>query len=90
MPIAIVSPDLGRLLSGATLGLFFGIELVKDMDTKEAYSKEEVDELGKTIMEKGVIVRCADSRLSFGPPLTVGRGTLDHIFDAIDSALKEL
>ena len=72
------------------LRLFLGIELVKNKKTKEGHTKQEVDALGKVIMEKGVIVRCADSRISLGPPLIVGKDDLDRIFEAIEAGLAEL
>jgi taurine-pyruvate aminotransferase len=72
------------------LGLFFGIELTKDKETKEGYTKKEVDQLGKVIMDEGVIVRCADSRISLGPPLIVNENDLDQIFQAIETGLASL
>jgi adenosylmethionine-8-amino-7-oxononanoate aminotransferase len=72
------------------MGLLFGIELVKDKKTKEPYSKKEVEGLGKTILDKGIIVRCADSRISLGPSLNIDDHALDLIFNAIETSIAEL
>ena len=72
------------------LGLFFGIELVKDKESRKALTKAEMDELFMAFLERGVIVRVADSRISLGPPLIVTEADCDQIFEVIEAVVAGL
>ena len=92
--------DLGDLpivgeVRGA--GYFYGIELVKDRDTKESFSAAESDELlrdflSNRLLELGLICR-ADDRgepvIQLSPPLIAGQAEFDFINGVLRTALTE-
>lgn len=68
-------------------GYFFALELVKDKDTKETFSRDECEKLlrgflGKAMLEEGLYAR-ADDRgdpvIQLAPPLTIGPAEFDEI-----------
>jgi len=74
-------------------GYFYGIELVKDRDTKETFSADESDHLlrgflSNRLLDLGLICR-ADDRgepvIQLSPPLIAGQNE----FDAINSILRQ-
>ncbi|MDX2381496.1 MAG: aspartate aminotransferase family protein [Acidimicrobiia bacterium] len=74
-------------------GYFYGIELVKDRDTKETFSAEESDRLlrgflSNRLLDLGLICR-ADDRgepvIQLSPPLIAGQNE----FDVINSILRQ-
>jgi len=75
-------------------GYFYGIELVKDKDTRETFTDEESERilrgfLSKALFENGLYCR-ADDRgdpvVQLAPPLTVGQPE----FDEIEQVLREV
>jgi adenosylmethionine-8-amino-7-oxononanoate aminotransferase len=79
------------------MGYFYGIELVKDRDTRETFSGEEGERLLRKLLsprlfELGLICR-ADDRgdpvLQLSPPLVAGPQEFDRIADVIRTALTE-
>ena len=78
-------------------GFFYGIELVKDRDTKETFSAEESDRLlrgflSNRLLELGLICR-ADDRgepvIQLSPPLIAGPEEFDTISRVLRQALTE-
>jgi len=78
-------------------GYFYGIELVKDRDTKETFSGEESDRLlrgflSNRLLELGLICR-ADDRgepvIQLSPPLVAGQNEFDRINSVLRQALTE-
>ena len=75
-------------------GYFYGIELVKDKDTKETFNEEESEKLlrgylSKALFEKGLICRSddrGDPVVQFAPPLIAG----EPEFAFIASTLREV
>lgn len=74
-------------------GYFYGIELVKDRDTKETFTSEEADHLlrgflSNRLLELGLICR-ADDRgepvIQLSPPLIAGQ----EEFETINSVLRQ-
>jgi hypothetical protein len=92
--------DLGDLpivgdIRGA--GYFYGIELVKDRDTKETFTSEEADRLlrgflSNRLLELGLICR-ADDRgepvIQLSPPLIAGPEEFETINRILRQALTE-
>ncbi|HEX6424329.1 MAG TPA: aminotransferase class III-fold pyridoxal phosphate-dependent enzyme, partial [Acidimicrobiales bacterium] len=77
------------------MGYFYGIELVKDPDTRETFDDDESERLLRgvltpTLFEQGLICR-ADDRgdpvIQLAPPLVAGPDQFDEIASAIRDAL---
>ncbi|PPG03031.1 aspartate aminotransferase family protein [Pseudoclavibacter sp. RFBI5] len=78
-------------------GYFFGIELVKDKDTRETFNDEESERLlrgflSKALFDAGLYCR-ADDRgdpvIQLAPPLTVGQAEFDDIEQTLRGVLTE-
>ncbi|THA24258.1 aspartate aminotransferase family protein [Streptomyces sp. RKND-216] len=78
-------------------GFFYGIELVKDKDTKETFSAEECERvlygfLSKALFEAGLYCR-ADDRgdpvVQLAPPLIADQTTFDEIEQILRGVLSE-
>jgi adenosylmethionine-8-amino-7-oxononanoate aminotransferase len=78
-------------------GYFYGIELVKDKQTKETFEGEEADRLlrgfmSKALFEAGLYCR-ADDRgdpvVQLAPPLIIGQPEFDEIEQILRSVLTE-
>jgi adenosylmethionine-8-amino-7-oxononanoate aminotransferase len=78
-------------------GYFYGIELVKDLDTRESFDDEESERLlrgflSHRLLELGLICR-ADDRgdpvIQLSPPLIAGPEQFDEIADILCRALTE-
>jgi adenosylmethionine-8-amino-7-oxononanoate aminotransferase len=78
-------------------GYFYGIELVKDKDTRETFDEEESERLlrgflSKALFEAGLYCR-ADDRgdpvVQLAPPLIVGQAEFDEIEGILRSVLTE-
>lgn len=78
-------------------GYFYGLELVRDRDTKETFNDEESERLLRGILtprlfEAGLICR-ADDRgdpvIQLSPPLTIGRSEIDDIVDILRTVISE-
>ncbi|GAA4283928.1 aspartate aminotransferase family protein [Brevibacterium daeguense] len=78
-------------------GFFYGIELVKDRDTKESFTDEESERILKgfvshALFDRGLYCR-ADDRgepvVQLSPPLTIGQAEFDQIEQIIRSVLTE-
>lgn len=79
------------------MGYFYGIELVKDRDTRESFDDEESTRLLRNLLsprlfELGLVCR-ADDRgdpvIQLSPPLVAGPEEFDRIADVIGTALRE-
>ncbi|OYX55667.1 MAG: aspartate aminotransferase family protein, partial [Micrococcales bacterium 32-70-13] len=78
-------------------GYFFGIELVKNKETKETFSDDEAERLlrgflSKALFDAGLYCR-ADDRgdpvIQLAPPLTIGPAEFDEIEGILRSVLTE-
>jgi adenosylmethionine-8-amino-7-oxononanoate aminotransferase len=78
-------------------GYFYGIELVKDKDTKETFNDDESERLlrgflSKALYDAGLYCR-ADDRgdpvVQLAPPLIVGQSEFDEIEQTLRSVLTE-
>ena len=78
-------------------GYFYGIELVRDKDTKETFTEEEAEEvlfksLSPRIYEEGLMCR-ADDRgepvIQLSPPLTAGPEEIKEIADILYRCISE-
>ena len=83
-------PIVGNINGG--LGLFFGIELVKDRDSKEKFGKD--DDLGAKLtpllLERQLLTRQRGDHLWMAPPLCVTREEVDFIVRQLNDALDEV
>ena len=78
-------------------GYFYGIELVKDKNTKETFNDDEAERLlrgflSKALYEAGLYCR-ADDRgdpvIQLAPPLIIGQKEFDEIESILRSVLTE-
>jgi adenosylmethionine-8-amino-7-oxononanoate aminotransferase len=78
-------------------GYFYGVELVKDRDTRETFSAAEADFLlrgflSNRLLELGLICR-ADDRgepvIQLSPPLVAGPDEFDFVNQTLRTALTE-
>jgi adenosylmethionine-8-amino-7-oxononanoate aminotransferase len=78
-------------------GYFFGIELVKDKNTKETFDDDESERLlrgflSKALFDAGLYCR-ADDRgdpvVQLAPPLTIGPSEFVEIRQILESVLTE-
>ena len=85
------------------LGLFANIELVRDRKSKQQFalgaSLEDPDsnsgpgiavDIGRSVLEKGIVVRSIRDVIKLGPPLTVARDEIDLVTEALDGLLAVL
>ncbi len=79
------------------LGLFWGVELVRNRETKESfYTAEEklagkpspIDKVGAELMSRGVYAMSSLSHFVLGPPLIVTEEQIDEGVDALDRSLE--
>jgi adenosylmethionine-8-amino-7-oxononanoate aminotransferase len=78
-------------------GYFYGIELVKDKETKETFDDDESERLlrgylSKALFDAGIYCR-ADDRgdpvIQLAPPLTIGQAEFDDIESRLRGVLKD-
>ena len=78
-------------------GYFYGIELVKDKETRETFSDDEAEHLlrgylSKALFESGIYCR-ADDRgdpvIQLAPPLTMGPAEFDEIERKLRAVIQE-
>jgi adenosylmethionine-8-amino-7-oxononanoate aminotransferase len=105
--VAANGPYFGELLAGLHDlrlvgdtrgdGYFRAIELVKDAQTKERFSRDEVERLlrgtiAPRMYELGLIARVddrGDPVIQFAPPLIAGRAELERIAEVMRTVLSE-
>jgi adenosylmethionine-8-amino-7-oxononanoate aminotransferase len=68
-------------------GILLGVELVKDTKSMQPFP-ELGNELKKTALEKGIILRVDPSWFAVAPPLISEEQDLDEMCDLIDSSLR--
>ncbi len=68
-------------------GILLGVELVKDTKSMQPFP-ELGNELKKTALEKGIILRVDPSWFAVAPPLVSEEKDLDEMCDLIDSSLR--
>ena len=94
-----VGPHLGRRLAGfaehpligdvSGVGLLYGLEIVKDKETREAF--DPALKIAQTVADlalgHGLIVRVIGDRLVFAPPLIISEDEIDALAEALGKAL---
>jgi len=74
-------------------GLFWGLDMVSDRETRAAFSETQMRHLGSLIVEQGVITGNSGRYgqiLKLRPPLVFSRTDADQTLAAIDSALQQM
>jgi taurine-pyruvate aminotransferase len=79
-------------------GLFAGIELVKDRETKEPVEEKDVQAtIGHCLNESGVMIGATNrslpgfnNSLLFSPALIATKANIEELVDAVDAALSEV
>jgi adenosylmethionine-8-amino-7-oxononanoate aminotransferase len=66
-------------------GLMLAVEVVKDRQTKERFSEDEIFNFIMDIVERGVLISL--DGLRFFPPLTIDEKNADTILEVLDGAL---
>ena len=74
------------------LGLFVGVDLVRDRETKEQFGQDDniAARIGDKMAARSMICRGSISGMAIGPPLCVTRSEIDEIVKAVDESLGEL
>jgi 4-aminobutyrate aminotransferase-like enzyme len=73
-------------------GLFWGLDMVTDRDTRAPFSEGQMRHLGSLIMQQGVITGTSGRYgqvLKLRPPLVFSRADADRTLAAIDTALQQ-
>jgi 4-aminobutyrate aminotransferase-like enzyme len=68
-------------------GLLLGIELVKDQETREPLTRDEVKGIFLELLSRGLLVMPSGSSLRINPPLTLTRDLADVGCDVLEEAL---
>ena len=75
-------------------GLFLGVELVEDRDTRAPINEKVAQSVVADCMQQGVIIGMTNrslpgknNTLCFSPALIAGKDDIDHICEAVDSAM---
>ena len=72
------------------LGLFLGIELVKDRNTRERAS-EEAEKVMYAALSKGLSFKLTMGNIiTLTPPLTVARDEMDRALDIVEACINEV
>jgi adenosylmethionine-8-amino-7-oxononanoate aminotransferase len=73
-------------------GLFLGIELVKDLKTKERFPAEMAFgvQVGKRALQNGLLCRFDPHWIAFGPPLVVTGEQIDEMVGILDKSMGEV
>ena len=72
------------------IGLLYGVELVKDKDTKER-AVNEAEALMYQCLEHGLNFKVSQGNIvTLSPPLIISETELDHAIDILESSLKEV
>ncbi len=74
-------------------GLFWGLDMVSDRETRAAFSETQMRHLGSLIVEQGVITGNSGRYgqiLKLRPPLVFSRSDAEQTLAAIDTALEKL
>ena len=74
------------------LGLFVGVDLVRDRETKEQFGQDDniAARIGDKMAARSMISRGSISGMAIGPPLCVTPSEIDEIVKAVDESLGEL
>ena len=73
------------------LGLFWGIELVKDKETKEPlHPLKDVANITSKLKELGLITRVDNGTIRFVPPLVITKDEIDETITIFDTAIGQL
>ncbi|MBS7652332.1 MAG: acetyl ornithine aminotransferase family protein [Candidatus Bathyarchaeia archaeon] len=71
-------------------GLMIGVELVRDLNTKEPAEKEIEDVILRCFRMGLAIVGCGASTLRIAPPLIINRQLIDRALEILDKAIREV
>ena len=87
-------PSIGEVRG---IGLFWGVELVKDQQTKEPFNTWQekldgktlvVDQVAAKMLAQGVVMQAWMSHFVLAPPLIVEKEQIDVAVAALDDALN--
>lgn len=87
-----LSNNLGIFGNIRGKGLLIGVEFVKNTSTNEPFD-ENVEfgiQVGKTAMEKGLILRYDPDWVAFAPPLIITKEEIDQMVDIFGESIKEV
>lgn len=71
-------------------GLFQGIELVRDLKTKERFDNDLGVRIGKRALAKGLLCRFDPHWIAFGPPLISTTEQIEEMLALLESSLLEV
>ena len=76
----------------SAIGVYFGLELVKDRTTKEP-AKAEAHELINNMRDAGLLAQLNgyyNNRISFIPPINITPAQVDEIFDILEAEITKI
>ena len=71
-------------------GLFYGIEFVKDLETKEKFTEAVGTRIGKRALELGMLIRYDQHWIAIGPPLIITDDHADEIVAILDQSIADV
>jgi adenosylmethionine-8-amino-7-oxononanoate aminotransferase len=71
-------------------GLFFGIEFVKNLETKEQFSPPIGQLIGRRCLEHGLILRFDPHWIAMGPSLIVTEQDIDELLSILERSIREI
>ena len=89
MPLMTRHPIVGTY---SAIGVYFGLELVKDRTTKEP-AKAEAHELINNMRDAGLLAQLNgyyNNRISFIPPINITPAQVDEIFDILEAEITKI
>jgi adenosylmethionine-8-amino-7-oxononanoate aminotransferase len=102
---AILEEGLRRIQEGSSIvgdvrghGMLYGVELVKDLDTKEVWDDHKREEVARTLVATGKqhgvmfmpMTWLGTLVLMITPPLNIGESETGSILDALETSIKEV
>ena len=73
-------------------GLFLGVELVKDPQSKEPFPEEISlgSQIGQVALQHGLLIRFDPHWIALAPALVVTENDIDEIVRILDATIKEV
>lgn len=71
-------------------GLFFGIEFVKNLETKEQFSPPIGQLIGRRCLEHGLILRFDPHWIAMGPSLIITEQDIDELLSILERSIREI
>jgi adenosylmethionine-8-amino-7-oxononanoate aminotransferase len=71
------------------MGLMWGVELVKNKETKEKLARDDDRKIMESLNKGGLLTTCGNGVIRFLPPLVITESEIDQSINAIEAAVTE-